>query len=68
MFLGDDIIPWLMLAFGGAMLVGNVAAIARPKRTPTKPGELSKAPLRRAVPFALIGLVVTVWGFASLVT
>ena len=30
MFLGDDLLAWLVLALGGALLVGNVAAIVRP--------------------------------------
>lgn len=30
LFLGDDLITYLLLAFGGALFVGNIAAILRP--------------------------------------
>ena len=33
-FLGDDLLPWLVLALGGALLVGNVAALVRPPEQP----------------------------------
>ena len=29
-FLGDDLLAWLILAVGGALFIGNVVAIARP--------------------------------------
>ena len=32
LFLGEDLITWLVLAFGGALFVGNIAAIVRPPR------------------------------------
>ena len=50
-FLGEDLLAWLVLAFGGAMLVGNVAALVRPPARP-RPGELSRAPLGRSLVFA----------------
>lgn len=66
MFLGPDLVPLLMLAFGGAMVAGNVAAMVRPRANPRKAGELTRAPWRRTVPFTLIGLVVGLWGLATL--
>ncbi len=30
LFLGEDFFPWMILAFGGAMVVGNVLALLRP--------------------------------------
>ena len=30
LFLGEDLLAWLVLAFGAALVVGNVAALLRP--------------------------------------
>ncbi|WP_419551325.1 hypothetical protein [Candidatus Poriferisodalis sp.] len=65
MFLGEDLIPYLVLALGGALFVGNVAAMARPRRA-GEGGELVRAPARRAVPLALVGFVAAIWGLATL--
>ena len=67
MFLGDDLLAWLLLAVGGALFIGNVVAIVRP---PEKPAEdaLDRAPLGRSLLMAGIGLVGAVWGLATLVT
>jgi hypothetical protein len=66
MFLGDDLLAWLMLALGGALLVGNVAAIVRPPEQPQEEGALERAPITRSVVMALVGLVAAVWALASL--
>lgn len=66
MFLGDDLLPLLVLALGAAMVVGNGLALARPPALP-KEGELGKAPPARSVVMIVIGLVATVWAVASLV-
>jgi hypothetical protein len=67
MFLGDDLLAWLMLALGGALLVGNVAAIVRPPARPQEEGALERAPVGRSVVMALVGLVAAVWALASLI-
>ena len=64
--LGDDLLAWLTLALGAALLFGNVAAIVRPPPAP-KEGELARAPIARSVVMAAIGLVATVWALASLI-
>jgi hypothetical protein len=66
MFVGDDLLAWLMLALGGALLVGNVAAIVRPPEHPQQEGALERAPITRSVVMALVGLVAAVWALASL--
>jgi hypothetical protein len=63
--LGDDLLPWLTLALGGALLVGNALALLRP-RPVTKEGELERAPLARTWLQMAIGLVASVWALASL--
>jgi hypothetical protein len=66
-FLGDDLLAWLLLALGGALLVGNVMAIVRPPERPQAEGDLDRAPLARSMLMAAIGLVGAVWGLATLV-
>ena len=65
MFLGDDLIPYLVLALGGALFVGNTAAMIRPRRLDDSDAP-ARAPARRAIPLALIGLVAAVWALATL--
>lgn len=68
MFLGEDLLPLLVLALGGAMAVGNVAAIFRPPPRPRDDGDLAQAPVARSVLMAVAGLVAAVWAIASLAT
>jgi hypothetical protein len=65
LFLGEDFFPWLMLALGGALVVGNIAALVRPP-TKIKDGELARAPVARSVTMAVIGAVAAIWALASL--
>ena len=67
MFLGEDLLAWLVLAFGGAMFVGNVAAVFRPRETPREDGELTEAPKARSIAMGLLGLVVALWALFTLV-
>ncbi|HET8931068.1 MAG TPA: hypothetical protein VFN21_10465 [Acidimicrobiales bacterium] len=67
LFLGHDLLAWLVLAFGGALLVGNLAAIIRPPvetDAETPPTQLR----RRALIYAGIGAVAAIWALATLVT
>ena len=41
MFLGEDLLAWMVLAFGGAMFVGNLAALFKPRDAPREAGELT---------------------------
>ena len=43
MFLGEDLLVWLVLAFGGAMLVGNLLALVRPPAKQQDDADLNKA-------------------------
>ena len=66
MFLGDDLLGWLVLALGGALFAGNVMALIKPP--PPKEGDLARpAPVARSVVMGLIGLIAAVWALASLV-
>ena len=66
MFLGDDLLAWLVLALGGALLVGNVAALMRPPDRPRAEGDLERAPLTRSLAMAAVGLLGTAWALATL--
>ena len=67
LLLGDNLLPLLVLALGGAMAVGSTLALVRPPVTPTREGDLPRAPVLRTVMFAFIGLLAALWAFASLV-
>lgn len=66
MFLGKDLLPLLVLAMGGALCVGNLLAILRPPVS-AKENDLPRAPVRRSLFMAVIGLIASVWAIASLV-
>jgi hypothetical protein len=67
-FLGEDLLVYLVLAMGAALVVGNLAAILRPPTRPTRAeGELERAPVTRSLVMAGIGLVAAVWALVSLV-
>lgn len=65
MFLGEDLLPWLLLALGGAMVVGNAFALVRPPEQPRK-GELARAPKVRSIVMIVIGLAAAIPALAAL--
>ena len=65
-FLGEDLLSWILLALGGALFVGNVLALARP-RTDTPEGDLDRAPVARTAVMAVVGLIAALWALATLV-
>lgn len=66
-FLGDDLLVYLVLAMGGALVAGNLAAILRPPPVDRRgEGELERAPVTRSLVMAGIGLLASVWALASL--
>ena len=67
MFLGEDLLAYLVLAIGGAMAVGSLLAVVRPPDR-VRDGDLETAPVGRSVAFALVGAVGAVWALASLLT
>ena len=66
MFLGDDLLGWMILALGGALFAGNVMALVKPP--PHQKGDLPKAPIGRSVLMGGIGLIASVWALASLLS
>lgn len=68
MFLGGaDLLAWLVLALGGAMVVGHGLALVRPPQR-TRDGDLARAPVGRSVVMIVVGLVGAVWAAGTLLT
>lgn len=65
--LGDDLLPWLLLALGAALAVGTGLALVRPRAEPGE-GELARPPLARSLVMIAVGLLAALWGLATLVT
>lgn len=73
LLLGDDFLPWIVLAIGAAMVAGNLLAIIRPPspdadrpETDRPDADSRRPPLLRAVVMIGIGAVASIWGLASL--
>lgn len=80
LFLGKDLLPWLLFAFGSAMVVGNLLAMFRPPpdaRPGTSGGRSGGASAKSGAPAAepnrnrmiamiAIGAVVAIWSGVSL--
>ena len=66
MFLGEDLLAWIVIALGGAMFAGNVAALVRPPKSRRDANDLIKAPVLRSVVMATIGAIAALWAFVSL--
>ena len=67
MFLGDNLLPLLVLALGAAMVVGPGLALVRP-RPEQREGELDRPPVGRSLAFMAIGLLGAIWAIATLAT
>jgi hypothetical protein len=68
MFLGEDLLAYLVLALGAALCVGNVLALVKPPPRPQDDTDLRTAPVGRSVAMAILGLVAAIWALGSLVT
>ncbi len=67
MFLGEDLLAWLVLAIGAALAVGNGLALFQPPEQRRNDDDLAQAPVGRAVVYIVIGVVAAIWGFATLI-
>jgi hypothetical protein len=66
-FLGEDLLPLLVLALGSAMAVGSALALLRPPPEAAE-GALARAPLARSLVMIAVGLLAAIWALASLVS
>lgn len=67
MFLGEDLLPLLVLAFGSAMALGSGLALVRPPAK-REEGDLAEASVGRSITFVVIGTLAAVWAAASLLS
>lgn len=67
MFLGEDLIVYLVLALGAALAVGNIMAIVKPPEKPQSEGDLQAAPRARSMGMAFIGTIAALWAIVSLI-
>ena len=67
MFLGEDLLAWLVLALGGALFVGNLFALLKPPERRVGDTDLVKAPVGRSLLMALVGFVAALWAVGSLI-
>jgi hypothetical protein len=67
MFLGEDLLQYLLLALGGALFAGNLLAVIKPPTQQKDEGNLERAPVGRSLMFAGLGLVAAVWALATLI-
>ncbi len=66
-FLGEDLLAYLVLAIGGAMTVGSIMAVVRPPEQ-VREGDLDAAPVGRSIAFAVVGAIGAIWALASLIS
>jgi hypothetical protein len=64
-FLGEDLLAWLVLAIGGALAVGTALALVRPRQDP-QGNDLARPPLARSVVMIALGGIAAAWGLARL--
>ena len=67
LFLGDDLLPWLLLAFGAAMVAGNVFAMIKPPEGAEQDGKPAPRPdPSRTWGMIVVGAIAAIWALATL--
>lgn len=66
LFLGENLLAWLVLALGAALAVGTGLALARPRADPEE-GDLPRPPLVRSLVMIAVGSIAALWALGSLV-
>ncbi len=79
MFLGEDLPSWLVLAFGAALAVGNLAALVFPQPATGDDADgadgdgggssapaVQRPPLGRSLFMIALGTAASIWAIASL--
>jgi hypothetical protein len=64
----DLLVKQMALAFGAAMVLGNGYAIIQNKRGKAPKGETGQFRAVRAYWLLVVGLLIAIWGAASLLT
>lgn len=69
LFLGKDFLPWMVLAFGAALVIGPLLALFKPPADAENADDGPvRPPLGRTIAMIVIGGVAAVWGLASLLS
>ena len=68
MFLGEDLLPLLVLALGAAMVVGNGLALLRPPPDAQGGGARARAGRPQPGDGRRSGLLAGIWALASLLS
>ncbi len=66
LFLGDDLLAYLVIALGAALFFGNILAVVKPPPR-VREGDLERAPVVRSVVMGIVGLLAALWALASVV-
>jgi hypothetical protein len=66
-FLGNDLLAYVVLALGAALFVGNGLALLRPPAQLQR-GDLQRPPIARTVVMMAIGAIAAVWSLGSLLS
>jgi hypothetical protein len=64
---GKELLVFIVMALGAAFAVGNLGALVKPRRQ-GRPGELKRAPRQRSLGMAALGILIFIWGLATLLT
>jgi len=67
-FLGQNLLAWLVLALGASMAGGNLAALLRPRPNRRDPTDLDRPPLGRSILYFVVVSFAPVWAIASLLS
>ncbi len=68
LFLGENLLPLLALAFGGALVAGPLLALVKPPETKRNDTDLDRPPVIRTLTFVILGAVMTIWALVSLLS
>ena len=70
MIFGENLLALLVLAIGGALAVGNLLALVRPRDPQAGDDDtvLERPPLGRSLAMILFGTIAAIWAIASLAT
>lgn len=68
LFLGENLLPLLALAFGGALVVGPGLALIKPPENRKNETDLEKPPIVRTLVFIALGALMVIWALASLLS